>query len=126
MSQNEKEAPPKNWALVRLVPSIALDELEDEVDVKAFLQFDLVLFLYFAHDTYQVQKGILYLNRFGGELSVEILIQNLLDKGVASRVEFLQQFLYQVLCKQVEGAVVLQIVLKQELFVFVFNKVLRV
>jgi len=74
MSQNEKETPPKNWALVRLVPSIALDELEDEVDVKALLQFDLVLFLHFAHDTYQVQKGILYLDRFGDKLSVEILI----------------------------------------------------
>ena len=54
MSQNKKEAPPKDRALIRLAPSVAFDELEHKVDIKAFFKFYLVLFLHFTHNTHQV------------------------------------------------------------------------
>ena len=60
------------------------------------------------------------------QLLCEVLIQDFLHEGVADVVELLEQLLNQVLGKKIDGAVVLEVVLEQELLIFVLNEVFGV
>ena len=60
------------------------------------------------------------------DLAGEVLVKNFLDEGVANVVEPLKQLLDQVLGEEVDGAVVLQVVLQQELLVLVLDEILWV
>ncbi len=56
----------------------------------------------------------------------KVLVEYFLDKGIACWVELIQELFNQVKGQQVDAAVSLQIVLQQEMLVFVFNKILGI
>lgn len=56
----------------------------------------------------------------------EVLVEYFLDKRIASWVELIQELFNQVESQQVDAAVGLQVVLQQEMLVFVFNKILGI
>ena len=126
VGRNKEVSPSKNLALLIVSPFVLLNELQHVVHIKTLLELDLVLALHFAYDTNEVQEGIFLVDVGWLDLVGEVLVENLLDEGVANVVELLKQLLDQVLRQEVYGAIVLEVVLKQELLVLVLDKVLWV
>ena len=126
MRGDQKISSPEKLALLVVSPLVVLYELQHVVHVEALLELDLVLALDFAYDTNKVQEGVLLVDVAWLDLAGEVLVKNFLDEGVANVVELLKQLLDQVLGEEVDGAVVLQVVLQQELLVLVLDEILWV
>ena len=112
--------------MVWVTPLVCLDELEDKIYVQTLFELDLELFLDFADNSNQIEKGIFNLHTLRRDLPVEVLVEYFLHERVASRVKLLQELLDQVLGEQVERAIILQVVFEQELLVFVLDEVFGV
>ena len=80
------------------MPLVSLDKLKYEVNIKALLKFDFEFFLHFSNDADQVKQSVFHLDRLRLNLPIEVLVEDLLHKGVARGVELLKQLFNQVLC----------------------------
>ena len=87
MVQDHDEAATEDRTRIRIAKFVALDELEDVIDVKQFLSGDFQLLLNNTDYTNKVQKSILNFDAFWDKLSIEVLVENLLDHRIAYWVE---------------------------------------
>lgn len=87
MVQDHDEAATEDRTRIRIAKFVALDELEDVIDVKQFLSGDFQLLLNDTDYANKVQKSILNFDAFWDKLSIEVLVENLLDHRIAYWVE---------------------------------------
>lgn len=75
-----------------------LDKVKDKLYIKPLVSLRLELLLNLTDDTNKIEQRIFHMNRCNFELAVEVLMKDLLDKGVAGVVEVLENLLDEMQC----------------------------
>lgn len=75
-----------------------LDKVKDKLYIKPLVSLRLKLLLNLTDDTNKIEQRIFHMNRGNFELAVEVLMKDLLDKGVAGVVEVLENLLDEMQC----------------------------